>query len=142
MRFKFFPNVQFFDFDHSKPEDEVGDVGKEIKEFVIDVLKIYGISMEQMDTCDVDISRGKEKVLEDYLNKLSRARFAITDRLHGMILCYITNTPCFVFDINNPKIRSTYDTWLTEQNFIKMITQSDFLESLKQFLFYSKLLQV
>ena len=32
MRFKFFPNVQFFDFDHSKPEDEVGDVGKEIKD--------------------------------------------------------------------------------------------------------------
>ena len=32
MSFKFFPNVQFFDFDHSKPEDEVGDVGKEIKD--------------------------------------------------------------------------------------------------------------
>ena len=32
MEFKFFPNVQFFDPDKTKPEDEVGDVGKEIKD--------------------------------------------------------------------------------------------------------------
>ena len=32
MRFKFFPNVQPFDPSKSNPKDEVGDVGKEIKE--------------------------------------------------------------------------------------------------------------
>jgi hypothetical protein len=32
MRFKFFPNVQFFDPGKSSPKDEMGDVGKEIKE--------------------------------------------------------------------------------------------------------------
>lgn len=31
MKFKFFPNVQFFKADKSEPKDEVGDVGKEIK---------------------------------------------------------------------------------------------------------------
>ena len=32
MKFKFFPNVQFFEADKSEPKDEVGDVGKEIKD--------------------------------------------------------------------------------------------------------------
>ncbi len=32
MKFKFFPNVQPFDPSKSNPKDEVGDVGKEIKE--------------------------------------------------------------------------------------------------------------
>lgn len=32
MKFKFFPNMQFFEAGKSEPKDEVGDVGKEIKD--------------------------------------------------------------------------------------------------------------
>lgn len=32
MKLNFFPNVQFFEADKSEPKDEVGDVGKEIKD--------------------------------------------------------------------------------------------------------------
>ena len=31
MKLKFFPSTQFFDPDKSEPKDEIGDVGKEVK---------------------------------------------------------------------------------------------------------------
>lgn len=84
----------------------------------------YGYPIIKMDTCDVNIQNGKEIILWNYLKKLSHASFAITDRLHGMILCYITRTPCIVIDNNNGKIKSTFETWLTDQNFIRLYDAS------------------
>ena len=37
-----------------------------------------------------------------------RAELVVTDRLHGMIFCYITGTPVVVFLNNNHKIKSSY----------------------------------
>ena len=44
-----------------------------------------------------------QKLLDDYLTRLQSISLVITDRLHGMILSYITKTPCIVFDNNNQK---------------------------------------
>lgn len=46
------------------------------------------------------------------------SKVVITDRLHGMIFCYITNTPCIVFLNNNHKIEASYE-WI---KFSKSIT--------------------
>lgn len=74
------------------------------------------------DTCDVVINSDGEQVLYNYLNSLAENRLAITDRLHGMIFCYITGTPCVVIKNSNYKIESTYDCWLKDkQNYIYLI---------------------
>ncbi len=73
-----------------------------------------------MDTCDIDITEGRDIVLTDYLNRLCKAKFSVTDRLHGMILSYITGTPCYVLENNNPKIKSTFETWLLKNNYIQL----------------------
>lgn len=53
-----------------------------------------------------------EEILYDFLLNFQSSKLVITDRLHGMILSYITQTPCIVFDNTNKKISSTYKTWL------------------------------
>lgn len=69
----------------------------------------------------------EERVAE--LNKIwdvfRGAELVVTDRLHGMIFCYITNTPCLVFQNNNHKVRETYD-WIKGNNNINLI--KDFSE--------------
>jgi len=54
------------------------------------------------------------------LNKIwdnfRKAELVITDRLHGMIFCYITNTPCIAFLNNNHKIEATYQWILCNEN--------------------------
>ncbi|NJX15158.1 polysaccharide pyruvyl transferase family protein [Tamlana crocina] len=44
----------------------------------------------------------------------------ITDRLHGMIFCYITGTPALVFLNNNHKIKSSY-SWIKQAKHIRLV---------------------
>lgn len=77
--------------------------------------------VEYMDTCDVEYKEDNaQKLLDDYLTRLQSVSLVITDRLHGMILSYITRTPCIVFNNNNQKIESTYNTWLQGQNMVRL----------------------
>lgn len=50
------------------------------------------------------------------------AELVVTDRLHGMIFCYITSTPCLVFQNSNHKILSSFE-WLKFSNRIKILEE-------------------
>lgn len=77
--------------------------------------------VEYMDTCDVEYHEGNaQELLDKYLARLQTMSLVITDRLHGMILSYITKTPCIVFNNNNRKIESTYETWLQGQDIVRL----------------------
>lgn len=63
---------------------------------------------------------------ENELNKIwsafRSAELVVTDRLHGMIFCYITNTPCLVFQNNNHKIHGSYE-WIKENSNINLVSE-------------------
>ena len=59
--------------------------------------------------------------LYDLLNEIKSMKLVVTDRLHGMIFAYITNTPCIVFDNVNHKIYETYETWLKQCDSILLL---------------------
>lgn len=52
------------------------------------------------------------KLLADKLTQFRAAKLVITDRLHGMILCLLSGTPCLVLPNSNHKIRQTQLDWL------------------------------
>lgn len=68
------------------------------------------------------------KKREEELNKIwsafKGAELVVTDRLHGMIFCHITNTPCLVFQNNNHKVRETYN-WIKDNKNITLLKQFD-----------------
>lgn len=47
-----------------------------------------------------------------------KAKVVVTDRLHGMIFCYITKTPCVVFPNRNHKIKASFE-WIKDCNYIR-----------------------
>lgn len=55
-------------------------------------------------------------------NLFKSAKLVITDRLHGMIFCYLTNTPCLVFQNNNHKVRETYE-WIKGNKNITLVEE-------------------
>lgn len=65
--------------------------------------------------------KNREKILLDKWNELTNSELVLTDRLHGMIFSYITQTPCLVISNKNHKIISSINTWLADCNFIKII---------------------
>lgn len=85
---------------------------------------------ESISFYDTHINRNnlsiKEREIE--LNKIwntfKSAELVVTDRLHGMIFCYITNTPCLVFQNNNHKVRETYE-WIKGNRNINLMASFD-----------------
>ena len=54
------------------------------------------------------------KLLADKLTQFRAAKLVVTDRLHGMILCLLSGTPCLVLPNSNHKIRQTQLDWLRD----------------------------
>lgn len=60
----------------------------------------------------------REEALERKFAQFSSAKLVITDRLHGMIFCAITGTPCIVVDSKSPKLRGCYE-WIKHLDYIR-----------------------
>ncbi|QLE02799.1 polysaccharide pyruvyl transferase family protein [Galbibacter sp. BG1] len=55
-------------------------------------------------------------------DEFKQAELVITDRLHGMIFCHITNTPALVFLNNNHKIVQSFE-WIKHNPRIKLVKE-------------------
>ena len=58
------------------------------------------------------------------LEKFASAQLVITDRLHGMIFCAITGTPCIVVDSKSPKVRGCYE-WIKDLDYIRFVDKPE-----------------
>lgn len=56
----------------------------------------------------------REQTFDKKLKEFSKAELVITDRLHGMLFCSMTKTPCIVFNNVSQKVKGVYDEWLSE----------------------------
>jgi len=66
----------------------------------------------------------REKELNKKWDQFKKVQVVITDRLHGMVFCAITSTPCIVIANYNHKVKDTYE-WLKELNYIKFVNNID-----------------
>jgi pyruvyl transferase EpsI len=62
----------------------------------------------------------REKELNRIWGAFRESKLVITDRLHGMIFCAITNTPCIAINNNNGKVKDVYFSWLKDLNYIRI----------------------
>ena len=60
----------------------------------------------------------RDKALQKQFDLFSGAELVVTDRLHGMIFCAITGTPCIVINSKSPKVRGCYE-WIKNLDYIK-----------------------
>jgi len=58
------------------------------------------------------------------LNQFMRAGIVITDRLHGMVMAALTNTPCIVMPSIDNKVIGTYE-WIRNIDFIRFVDKND-----------------
>ena len=60
----------------------------------------------------------REKAVKEKMEQFSQAELVITDRLHGMIFCAITGTPCIVINSKSPKVAGCYE-WIKNLDYIR-----------------------
>lgn len=90
------------------------------------LLKLVNKNFQLVSNYDTHINKNhlsleeREEALSEIWNKFKSAELVITDRLHGMIFCYITKTPCLVFQNNNHKVKGSFK-WIKDKSSIKLI---------------------
>ncbi|MBV7440787.1 polysaccharide pyruvyl transferase family protein [Weeksellaceae bacterium TAE3-ERU29] len=103
--------------------DEEKALSKEQNEYIINTIEGKYSMSHFYDTHikkdNLSISERNQE-LNNIWGKFKSSEVVITDRLHGMIFCYITNTPCIVFKNNNHKINETYN-WIKDHSKILFI---------------------
>lgn len=101
----------------------------------INILKKYNLKINYTDTIIKDkvFFFNRDKLLRKKLMEFSKYKIIITDRLHGMLFCYITRTPCLFLENTSYKVKGTYD-WLRDCNYIKMYNSETFERDLNELL--------
>jgi len=85
--------------------------------------------IETVDKYKSFLPEQRKEELDKFFNIIASKRLVITNRLHCMIFCFLTHTPCIAIDNISHKITGVYD-WIKDCEFIKCI--DDFsLESLQ-----------
>lgn len=81
----------------------------------------------------VSILDRKNELLE-LLKKIAASEIVVTDRLHCMIFCAITGTPCLVFDNLTQKVSGTYN-WISYCRYIRIVRpDSDIITMMQEML--------
>lgn len=116
-------------------DDKEKSLNNNDKEILINRLKENYDKVLISDTCISDYNNKKKyELLFNKIDEIASKKLVITDRLHGMIFCYITKTPCIVIPNSNHKIIMTYENWLKDCNYIKLIKKfsiEEIMESIK-----------
>ena len=99
------------------------------RQAIIDNIKNTFPNAQFTDTVDVALEdctpERYERTLESFWDKLRKSRVVITDRLHCMIFCAITGTPCVVFDNSNRKISGVFNQWMGDISYIKLFSNDE-----------------
>jgi len=66
----------------------------------------------------------RKRICNEKIDEFTKAEVVITDRLHGMICCALTETPCVVLSNNHHKVKGVYE-WLKELSYIKYVESVD-----------------
>ncbi len=121
--------------------DLEGIMSGEEKQLIEKIVQRYTSEIRINDTqLIIDISvYDRREVVEEFVRKIAGAEFVITDRLHGMVFCAITKTPCIVLPNYNHKVEGVYE-WLSKSEYIIMINQlSELEEAIKKLLIIERI---
>lgn len=99
---------------------------KTLEHKVCDYLKDLNVNLKMTSTLTggyIDKYSRKNELYKKW-KEFSEARLVITDRLHGMIFCAITGTPCIALDNVSHKVKGGY-FWLRELSYIVFLEEKD-----------------
>lgn len=102
-------------------KEKVGYDFEQIKNYLTDK---YNFKIDYTDTVmEHDIyPKDRENAFKEKLEQFSKYKIVVTDRLHGMVFAYLTNTPCLVFENKSYKVKGVYE-WIKNCNYIKLCSK-------------------
>ena len=81
--------------------------------------KKLGLDVRNHDTCYYKEGMSLQSTFDSLIDDYSSAELVVTDRLHGMILAFVTGTPALVLPNNNGKVEAGIE-WIRACGYIKI----------------------
>lgn len=84
------------------------------------IQQLFGNNITKTDMYaeqDTNIENRNEELTKKF-EQFKCAKLVVTDRLHCMIFCVITGTPCIVVNSKSPKVKGCYE-WVKDFEYIK-----------------------
>jgi pyruvyl transferase EpsI len=107
--------------------DKARSMTDSLTDNVISAARGTGRGVTCMDTHIGEIQVGRQQrdiVLQGLLSKFRSAEVVITDRLHGMILGFVTATPTIALPCNSHKISGSYK-WIADCGYVLQLDSLD-----------------
>ncbi len=115
--------------------DREGALSRQDKLQIESIVQQYIKNLQRNDTIlnsNISVFDRREVVVA-FVKKIAKAKIVVTDHLHGMLLCVITQTPCIVLPDYKEKIEEVYE-WVSKLGYIKIISNiSELGEAVKEF---------
>ena len=106
--------------------DKESVVGSNKENLITDLKRNYGQVVEFDTVINKTVTKEeREKELNKMFDKFLKSKVVITDRLHGMVFCAITKTPCIVTKSLDHKVTGTYQ-WIKDLNYIRLVESIEF----------------
>lgn len=105
-------------------KDLEGVLGFEEKLKVKEMLSSAFGAVDETDTV-LDIDNRLEQLehrLQEKMLQIGKAELVVTDRLHGMIMAAIAQTPCIVLNNYNHKLKETYK-WIKHLDYVVYVSE-------------------
>ena len=67
------------------------------------------------------------------LEQFQNYKLVVTDRLHGMVFAFLSNTPCLVFQNKSYKVKGLYE-WIKDCNYIELTDENNMIDASKKLL--------
>lgn len=95
--------------------------------YIKKIAQKYFNEVIQLDSNKFIINKGSNKSNEtiNFIKLIKSKQLVITDRLHGMILSIITETPNIVFGNNYHKVESSYNSWFNKVSYCFFIKKKE-----------------
>lgn len=108
-----------------KDEETYIELGEKEK-FIQKLKQSYNNVLVSDTVINKNVFKPERKItLYQLWNKMYESKIVVTDRLHGMIFCAITKTPCIVTRSLDHKVVESYK-WIKDLNYIKMVDDLKF----------------
>lgn len=69
----------------------------------------------------------RKKELDKKIHQFQEYKMVVTDRLHGMVFAYLSNTTCLVLQNKSYKVKGVYK-WIKDANYIMLAENDNMLE--------------
>ena len=92
------------------------------KQVIMEEVSKRYVRVEKIDTVGEKLTKETRRDgLRSFFDRLGRAEFVITDRLHGMIFCALEGIPCIALDNSYQKVLGAYE-WLKSLEYIHYVS--------------------